>query len=280
MKIGALSTRCHIEPQLFVDLVVRLEEVGFDSFWLTDHIAGPVDIASKYPYGTTTHGPDAEHLDALIGCAFVAAVTSRMKVGTCVVPLFNRDPISLAKQASIVDVLSGGRLQLGLGAGWCAEEAAILGNPSDHKWGRLSEAIEIMRLAWSEPIFEYHGRYYDLPKMGMRPFPVQTDLPIWIGGDGPLGVKTTIARAQGNILGGDPDPTPDQVRALRDRLPPHIQLAVAAKMRTRPDKIEYAHAVCDAGADLLLFMINNDLRVARDQVDWAAENILPAFAAA
>jgi probable F420-dependent oxidoreductase len=185
-------------------VAVAAEELGYDSIWTTEHIAIPLAIESRYPFsddGRPSFRPDAKWFEGLITLGFAAAATSRIRLGTAVIPLFNRDPLSLAKQAATVDCLSLGRLELGVGAGWLREEAAVLGHPSDHRGRRLDEAIDVLREAWTNHPVEHHGEFYDFPPVGMSPKPIQgADIPIWIGGASPAALRTTVSRAQGNIL--------------------------------------------------------------------------------
>src|SRR3954451_21630340 len=111
---------------------VALERAGFDSLWVSDHIVMPAEIGSRYPFaadGRATWPTDTPYLDALIALALAAAVTERVRLGTVLLVLPLRNPVELAKQAATIDAASGGRLELGVGAGWLAEEFAALNVP-------------------------------------------------------------------------------------------------------------------------------------------------------
>src|SRR5581483_8409010 len=114
----------------------------------------------KQKEGEPPFPSDTVWAHATIALTFVAAVTERVKLSTCVIPMLTRDPLSLAKECATLDRLSDGRLELGLGAGWLKEEAELLGHPSDRPTERPAEAVEIMQLAWSQPSFEYSGRFW------------------------------------------------------------------------------------------------------------------------
>jgi probable F420-dependent oxidoreductase len=202
--VGVVLPRGGPDGDAFREVATTSEVLGFGSVWTTEHIAVPLEITSRYPFsvdGVPSFRADAKWFEGMVALSFAAALTSTVRLGTAVIPLFNRDPLSLAKQAATIDCLSGGRLELGLGAGWLAEEAAVLGHPSDRRGKRLDEAIEVLRTAWTEHPVEHHGEFYDIPPVGVSPKPIQgADVPIWIGGTSPAAVRTTARHATGNIL--------------------------------------------------------------------------------
>ncbi len=121
-------------------LASTLEAAGFESLWVSDHIVMPASIDSVYPFaadGKATWPPDTPYLDALVALALAAAVTERASLGTAVLVLPLRNPVEFAKQAASIDVASGGRLSLGVGAGWLEEEFAALGVPFAERGARL-----------------------------------------------------------------------------------------------------------------------------------------------
>lgn len=235
------------------------EKLGYGSLWINDHITVPVEIRSRYPYsadGRPAMRYDTPYSDALVTLAFLAAITTRVRLGTSVLPMITRDPLTLAKQAATVDRLSGGRLELGLGAGWMTEEAEAIGNPHDHRAQRLDEAIDIMRKAWGRRSFDHQGRFWQIPSTGVHPQPVQGDaIPIWIGGSSPAAFRTTASRGVGNLIWV---PEPDQLRELGGRLRElRPDVKVGASMRLEGDGSgidEWARSLREAGADLLLLI--------------------------
>jgi len=258
MDVGVVLTRALTpDPAAWVRTARAAESLGCHSIWTNEHIAIPGRIESRYPYspdGAPTFKIDTGWYEAMVALAFLAGVTDRIRLGTAVVPLFDRDPLSLAKQAASVDELSGGRLELGLGAGWLAEEAALLGHPSDHPGARLDECIDILRKAWTQPSFEHHGRFWDYPwEVGVNPQPPQgAKLPIWIGGESDRALRTTARRAQGNILWlGDPVDVMKFRRRL-DGVKAGLKLAVSMRMEEHAG--DRARAIRDEGADLLLLI--------------------------
>jgi probable F420-dependent oxidoreductase len=182
-------------------LLETVEDLGCDSAWATQHIAIPVRVESQRTYGNPTewHG-QVDWLEAMSVLGFAAAATTRMRLGTHVVTLYHTDPVTLAKEAATIDALSDGRFELGLGCGWLKEEAQALGHPTDHPMSRLREALEILRLAWTQESFSYSGRYYEIPEVKVHPHPLQgKDLPVWLGAMGPLGIQTAAEMATGVI---------------------------------------------------------------------------------
>src|SRR5438477_270565 len=125
------------------------ERLGFDSVWTNSHTVVPASFKPRYPYsedGLPSWNAKTAWADAMITLGFVAAATERVRLGVAVVPLIITDPITLAKQAATIDVLSNGRFELGIGAGWLVEEGKALGHPTDHRQARLEETIDVLRL--------------------------------------------------------------------------------------------------------------------------------------
>lgn len=165
----------------------HIEALGCHSGWVSDHVCWPAQIESKYPYtddGSFAPSPDMGWLDPIGTQLYVAGVTRKLKLGFTVLILPYRQPVATAKQLATLDVLSGGRLILGVGIGWMAEEAAILGMPWDNRGKRTDEQLELFHALFNQSEPEFHGRYYDIPRVGFEPKPMQSPLPIWVGGSG------------------------------------------------------------------------------------------------
>jgi len=168
------------------ELAVAAEESGFDSVWTVEHVVVPAGYESPYPYsrsGKMAGGvEDFDLPDPLVWLAYVAAVTRTLLLGTGIVILPQRNPLILAKQAAALDVLSGGRFILGVGAGWLAEEFAALGVPFEDRGGRTDDSIRAMRALWSEGPSSYRGDFFSFDDVYSRPQPVQGTIPIVVGG--------------------------------------------------------------------------------------------------
>ena len=179
----------HLGRQVGADTLTHfaqsIEGAGVHSGWVSDHICWPAEIHSRYPYtddGSFAPSPDMAWLDPIGTLTYVAAITESLKLGTTVLILPYRQPVMTAKQLATLDVLSGGRLILGAGIGWMAEEAAILGMPWDSRGKRTDEQLELFDVLFNAAEPQYDGRFYQLPVVGFEPKPVQNPLPIWIGG--------------------------------------------------------------------------------------------------
>jgi probable F420-dependent oxidoreductase len=169
-----------------IDFAQAVERAGFASGWVSDHVCWPAHVASKYPYsadGSFAPAPDMGWLDPIGTQLFVAAVTTKLRLGFTVLILPYRPPVATAKQLATLDVLSGGRLILGCGIGWMAEEAAILGMPWDRRGERTNEQLELFRCLFTDPAPRFNGRFYQLPEVGFEPKPIQSPVPVWIGGN-------------------------------------------------------------------------------------------------
>jgi probable F420-dependent oxidoreductase len=231
MEFGVVIPRSMRTSRAGVERAARLaEELGYDYIAITEHIIVPVRYErSPYPY-TESGLPYWTHtepwLEAMVTLSFIAGVTQRIRLATSVIPNNTRDPLSLAKQAATVDVLSNGRLDLGIGTGWSLDEAEMLGHPLDHPKGRLSETIEILRKAWSEDSFEYHGQFYSYRELGVHPHPVQgAALPIWVGGTSDRMIRIASEQADGLLL---PPLRQHLAESIRERVPRHVRMNASA----------------------------------------------------
>jgi|TARA_Y100000310_G_scaffold86746_1_gene83632 probable F420-dependent oxidoreductase len=122
-------------------------------------------------------------LDPIGTLLFVAGCTNDLRLGTTVLILPYRLPVVTAKQLATLDVISNGRLILGVGVGWMREEAAVLGMPFDHRGKRSDEQLELFKALFSDEEPEYEGTYYQIPKVKFEPKPIQEPVPVWVGGD-------------------------------------------------------------------------------------------------
>jgi probable F420-dependent oxidoreductase len=179
---GATGTR-----EIMVRLAQRADRLGFNSVWVTDHIVLPTQSRSPYPYSASgafpTH-PAADYLEPLTVLSYLAACTERVGLGVSVLILPHRNPLVAAKMLSTLDVLSGGRVIVGVGVGWLAEEFEALGLPPFAERGAYSdECLRIFKELWTkdEPVFE--GRYHRFRHIKFAPKPLQQPHPpIWVGG--------------------------------------------------------------------------------------------------
>lgn len=189
-----------VDAETLTEFAQRIEALGCHSGWVSDHVCWPANITSKYPYtddGSFAPTPDMAWLDPLGTQLFVAGVTTRLKLGFSVLILPYRPPVSTAKQLATLDVLSNGRLIVGAGVGWMAEEAAILGMPWDQRGRRADEQLALFETLFNDPTPRFDGNFYQLPEVGFEPKPVQNPLPIWIGGSSPAAFKRAARYGSG-----------------------------------------------------------------------------------
>jgi probable F420-dependent oxidoreductase len=158
----------------------RAEDLGFESYWVSDHTVIPVEREMIYP-GTPPGEKEPEYTfrcaDPLIALARASAVTTRIKLGTgvCLVP--ERNPILFSAQVAALDNMSGGRVLLGIGGGWCREECTIMGGDFEHRWTQIKEYVAAMKVLWCDDPSEFHGRYVDFPAVRALPKPTQRPHP-------------------------------------------------------------------------------------------------------
>jgi len=177
---GPMATRHNV-----ITFAKRMEALGYDSLWVSDHVIVPYTIGSRYPYNETGQFPfpaGANFLEPLSSLALAAGATESVKLGTTILVLPHRHPVLAAKTLANLDHLSSGRVILGAGVGWMEEEITILGAPYAQRGAWSDEAIRIMRACWSQERASYKGRFFQFDEIGCFPQPVRKAIPIWIGG--------------------------------------------------------------------------------------------------
>lgn len=175
-------------------LALAAEERGFESVWFTEHTNIPTSRASPYPAGGELPTTYMRMLDPFVSLAAAAAVTKRIKLGTGVCLVAQRDPILTAKEVSTLDLLSGGRLQFGVGFGWNIEEFANHGRSPSDRWRIAREHVLAMRELWTKEEAEFHGDYVNIERCWQWPKPVQQPHPpVLVGGRASLRTFERIA---------------------------------------------------------------------------------------
>jgi probable F420-dependent oxidoreductase len=168
-------------PAAVADLARAIERIGYDHIDIFDHVVMgvPIEGRARGPYNAAM-----PILEALTALAYMAAVTSRVTLGTEVLVLPQRQPALVAKQVSTLDTLSGGRIRLGVGVGWQESEYVALGESFRNRGARMDEAIRLLRAYWTDAEVTTAGPHYRTISMAMEPKPPQGErLPIWIGGN-------------------------------------------------------------------------------------------------
>jgi probable F420-dependent oxidoreductase len=172
-----------------VSIARRAEALGFDSVWVGDHLAYPPSLADRF--GSEFH-------EALVTLSYLAAATSRVRLGTAVLVLPYRHPVLLARQLATLDVLSAGRVTVGVGTGWLAEEFAALGVPFADRGALTDESLRIVRALWTEDPPSFAGRFFTVPEVTARPRPLQRPTPpVWVGGNTPRALRRAAELGDG-----------------------------------------------------------------------------------
>ncbi len=211
MKFG-ISTFVTDDSIDTVSLARAIEERGFASLVIAEHTHIPASRESAYPMGGDLPDIYYKTLDPFVTLAAAAAVTSKIQLFTGIALLIQRDPIIAAKEAASIDLISGGRFVLGVGAGWNLEELRNHGTDPKTRGALLDERIEAIKALWTTEPAEYHGTYVDFGPSFIRPKPVQKPHPpIYIGGNSDATVKRVVRHDAGWIA----NPFPPEVLAKR-----------------------------------------------------------------
>ena len=198
----------YAQRELILDIAKSAEDLGFDSLWVSDHIVVP---EAHKGFGDVFYDP-------MTTLSFVAAETTSIQLGTSVIILPYRNPIVLAKMISTLDVLSGGRLILGVGVGWLEGEFDALGISYVDRGPITDECIDVLKNLWSNENPSYRGKYYNFSNIKFFPKPLQKPHPpIWIGGNGLAAIRRAIALGNGwHPVGLTPTEIEERRRAARE----------------------------------------------------------------
>jgi probable F420-dependent oxidoreductase len=184
-----------VEP---ATLARMAEERGFESVFVTEHTHIPASRETSYPAGGELPREYWRIYDPFVALATMAAATERIKVGTAICLLVERDPITTAKEVASLDRLSGGRFLFGVGAGWNLEEMRNHGTDPRRRFGILRERVEACKELWTTEESSYHGRYVDFDRIHSFPKPVQRPHPpVLVGGSGPTVHDRVLAFGDG-----------------------------------------------------------------------------------
>ena len=203
------------------------EELGFDALLTGDHILVPRNIASVYPYtegGEFPGSPSGESMEQITLLSYIAGQTTKIRLVTSVLIVPHRNPLIAAKSLATLDVLSGGRLVVGVGVGWMREEFQALGLPPFEERGAVTdEYIRAFKVLWTEDNPSFEGKYISFDDISFLPKPVQKPHPpIWVGGESRPALRRTAELANGWYpLGSNPTfpmGTPEQLKAGLERL--------------------------------------------------------------
>jgi len=258
MKLGLMfaNVGAAVSPDGAAAIAKHAEAAGMESLWTVEHVVVPAGYESKYPYnrsGKMSGGDDAPIPDPLIWLSYVAAHTERIRLATGMLILPQRSPLITAKELATLDVLSSGRVTLGVGIGWLREEFEAIGVPFEGRGRRTDEGIEAMRALWQQDQPSYEGQTVRFHDARLWPKPVHRRIPIVIGGHGEMAAKRAGRLGDGFFPGrSKPDEVKPLLQLMRQtaedagRDPDSIELTLGAPpdrafveslMELRPDRI-------------------------------------------
>jgi probable F420-dependent oxidoreductase len=220
-------------PEVFTRLATTAERVGFESLWMVEHVVIPVGYKSRYPYDPSGRIPAPDSLalpDPLLQIAYAAAITEKIRLATGILILPQRHPLYVAKEVATLDVLSHGRMILGIGVGWLAEEFEALGIPFEERAGRTAEAVRAIRSLWKPEPAPFEGKYFEWGPLESHPKPVQQPgVPVVVGGHTEMAARRAARYGDGFYPGVDPDRLKPLLAVLKDE---------CAKLGRKPESIE------------------------------------------
>jgi probable F420-dependent oxidoreductase len=235
----------------------KAEDLGFDSIWYAEHPAVPVQSNSPFPAtGGEIPWTYSHFTDPYIALARASGATTKIKLGTGITLVPERNPLLLAKEIASLDRFSGGRFLFGIGTGWLREETEIMGGDFEHRWTQTREAIEVMKELWTKDEAEYHGRYFDFPAVKSFPKPLQQPHPpVLLGGLAKNVLRRIIAHADGWLPNRITPAEVEEGRAKLDAMaaeagrdPKSITISVFGQA---PDR-DLVQSFLNAGADRVI----------------------------
>jgi probable F420-dependent oxidoreductase len=203
MQLGlhALGVGAGARPEVIRAVAKAAESAGFARLWCGEHLVLTDQPASRYPYsadGRIAAPADADWLDPLLCLTYAAAATRTIGLATGVLLLGEHNAVLTAKQAATLDVLSGGRLTLGVGIGWSAEEFAALGIPFAHRARRTAEHVAAMRTLWADDVASFQGEFTRFEAVRVNPKPVRgRRIPVVLGGNSDAALGRVAAFGDG-----------------------------------------------------------------------------------
>jgi probable F420-dependent oxidoreductase len=202
MKLGVIM---FVTPYSIgiVPLAKLAERLGFESLFVPEHPAVPVNPSTPFPAGGPIPRHYKETIDPFVGLAAAAAATTKLVIGTgiCLVP--QRNPIVTAKEVATLDLISGGRFEFGVGAGWLKEEVELFGGDFPHRWAQVKDYVLAMKACWGPDPSEHHGKYANFGPIHLFPKPVQQPHPpVLIGGESDKALNRVATYGDGWIPRG------------------------------------------------------------------------------
>ncbi|PDH40005.1 MAG: LLM class F420-dependent oxidoreductase [OM182 bacterium MED-G24] len=250
MKLGAVFPQTEIgdDPDRVASFATAVESAGYDHLIVYDHVLGA--STEKRPDWQGPYTDKSMFHEPFVLFGYLAGLTKTLELVTAVIILPQRQTALVAKQAASLDVLSLGRLRLGIGTGWNAVEYEALGEDFHNRGARSEEQIDVMRKLWADEVISYDGKWHTITEAGLNPLPPRRNIPIWLGGmapqvvdrvgrvadgwfpfmnpglSGQIQTMQTAAKQAGRdpadigievMVGGDPAKALDQLKSLKDQ---------------------------------------------------------------
>ena len=256
MKIGAVFPHLEIgsDPLVIRDWAQAAEGLGYSHLLAYDHVAGAVH-ENREPRLQGPYTEDSLFHELFVLFGYFAACTADIGLVSGVLILPQRQTVLVAKQAAEVDILSGGRLRLGVGTGWNHVEYDSLNEKFHNRGKRQVEQVELLRKLWSEPVVSYEGEFHTLDRAGLKPLP-NRQIPVWFGGFTDVAFKRAAKIGDGFILGAGLEQNLAAIKVLRgyleenDRSPADFGMEVLLNHQSGPDAwVDEIRACEAAGAD-------------------------------
>ena len=278
MRLGVIFPQTEIgaDPVAVRDFAQAAESLGYEHLVVFDHVLG-ADASKREGWKPYYDHTDMFH-EPFVLFGYIAGITENIELVTSVLILGQRQTALVAKQAAEVDVLTGGRLRLGIGTGWNRVEYEALGENFHNRGRRSVEQIELMRALWTQEVVSFQGRYHQVTDAGINPLPVQRPIPVWLGGDADAVVRRVARIADGWFPQFKPD-TAGQERvgqmreyakeAGRDPLSIGIEGFISLENVRSPDDAQRAaEAWANAGAThLSVITMSNGLKGPAEHIE-------------
>ena len=246
MEVGiVLPGSAKTPPELIINAAIAVEERGFHSVWAPEHVVFFEQYKSQYPYAEDgkLRGFDGGMIEPWTLLSFIAAHTKRVRLGSSVCLIPQRNPVYTAKQIADLDFLSGGRVDVGVGVGWLKEEFDVLQVPFERRGARARDYMRVMQALWTQDLSSYEGDFYSLPPCTQNPKPVQDPHPPFIFGGESTPALRRVADFGGGWMGASmlPEDMPAKLAELdtlleeRGRKRSDIKLLVMPNQRPEAD---------------------------------------------
>jgi probable F420-dependent oxidoreductase len=272
MKFGINFTPVY--PTEMAALARRAEAAGFESLWIGEHVIVPFDAV---PEGDRANfRADSRFVEPWVALSHLAAVTEKVRLGTCVAVIPLHSPFHLARAIATADVLSGGRISVGIGVGLIPAEYTAVGEDYHTRGARMDEMLAVWETLFNDARPEFHGRFYDIPPSGFEPKPVQRPHPpLLMGGFGAVALRRAVESGDG-WFGGSPSPesaatTIAELQRRRHEIGrPPLEITLLTGW-SRGHDADLVARYEDAGVDRLVVTPWTSSRAAREGIEQFAE---------